>query len=96
MHWACVECLVRPMCSERCDRTYYKHYLCEKCNDCNRYPCDEVKKLQMYERLWMVYGDKIIQAWNDQPSIFSFLKPPKKSFNNWWVTKGIKSNEKDF
>ena len=78
MHWACVECLVRPMCNERCNRTYYKHYLCEPCNGCVNFPCKEVKKLQMYETVFRAYGDQILEAYDiyfKETSIFKFLKP---------------------
>ena len=87
MHWACVDCLVRAMCSQRCDRTYYKHYLCENCPGCLTYPCNKIKKLQIYERVWLAYGDKFIQAWKDQPSLFDLIKQPKKPFTKWWYRK---------
>jgi hypothetical protein len=78
IHWACVECLVRPMCNERCNRTYYKHYLCEPCNECDGFPCKEVKKLQMYETIFRAYGDQIFECTNkyfEERSIFKLLKP---------------------
>ncbi len=91
MHWACVECLVRPMCDERCNRTYYRHYLCEPCdNGCASFPCKEVEKVQMYELIFRVYGHQMMEAWNKQigeTSIFRLMKLPEKSFDKWWITK---------
>lgn len=82
IHWACIECLVRPMCNERCSRTYYKHYLCEPCNDCEGYPCKLVEKAQMYECIQIAYGDKLFKYYDEhlkQTSIFRFLKRPLES-----------------
>ena len=65
MHWACKKCLVRPICNENCHRTKYKHYYCEPCdNACCSYPCPKVKKQLMYERVFEVYGDQMMEAWN--------------------------------
>lgn len=90
IHWACVECLVRPMCNKRCNRTNYKHYLCERCNECNEFPCKEVEKLQMYERLLSTYGHQMMEVWDKhlkETSIFRLINLSRTSFDNWWVQK---------
>jgi hypothetical protein len=44
----------------------------------------------MYERIYRVYGNQAMEAWNkniEEQSIFRLAKPPEKSFDNWWFQK---------
>ena len=65
IHWACVECLVRPMCNKRCHKSYHKHQLCEGCNECNGYPCEKVQKVKMFEMVWESYGDQVLKYYEE-------------------------------
>jgi len=95
IHWACKDCIVRPMCKENCHRTRFKHYLCEPCsasNDCNSYPCKEVKKMQMYERVFNAYGDIMFEEFEKhlkRTSIFRLMKIPKKGESENGIWKGF-------
>jgi hypothetical protein len=81
MHWSCKECLVRPMCNERCSKTYLKHYKCDGCDgrSCftKGFPCETVKKYMMFEQIQKSYGPKIVELCKkniDQTSIFGLLR----------------------
>jgi hypothetical protein len=74
IHWACSDCLVRPACTQRCERTNYKHQLCEPCEKdcCSKYPCKEVLTAKMYETIWENYGDQMLKYYAES-SLFSRL-----------------------
>lgn len=85
IHWACRDCIVRPMCIERCDRLLLQHWLCEDCEkdiagECDD-PCDKVERSKLFERMSYIYGDKlrnIMTEQMEQTSIFSLLRIPSK------------------
>jgi hypothetical protein len=65
MHWACLECLVRPMCKERCDKTYLAHWSCEGCDGrgClnSGFPCKTTERYIMFERVQERFGEQIVE-----------------------------------
>jgi hypothetical protein len=91
MHWACVECLVRPMCAQRCDKTYLKHWKCENCDGrgCmdKGFPCKTVERYQMYETVEKAYGHllpQMIKQLNESSTIARlsrFVIANKSTFN---------------
>ena len=89
IHWSCVECLVRPMCRERCHKTYLDHWKCEGCDkrQCmvTGFPCKTVEKYLMWERVQRAYGDQMLAHMKkhiEQTSIFSLFKIEKSLKNN--------------
>ena len=77
IHWACTDCLVRPACSQLCNRTKYKHPLCEKCdNGCANFPCKRVLTAQMYEMVWENYKDQILVYFNETTLFSKLIKRP--------------------
>ena len=88
IHWACRDCIVRPICTEECDKLLLQHWLCEDCTkdiagECDE-PCDKVKRSQMIELFNYYYGDRmrdLMIKHIEQTSIFGLFRKPDKPSN---------------
>ena len=65
MHWACKQCIVRPMCKEEgCYMTEMFHYRCLDCkkNKTCKKKCDSVERIELLDRVFSYHGTKIKEA----------------------------------
>jgi hypothetical protein len=92
IHWACRDCIVRPMCTEKCDRLSLLHWLCENCSkdiasECDD-PCDKVIRSKRLEYINHMYGGVLMSEiikHQRETSFARLLRIPEKT--TWSVFK---------
>ena len=93
-HWACKECLVRPMCQDdECPMTRYLHKLCTTCKCKHRCPmkndCEKIKEWKVWRMIERTWGPEIVKHFIDRiketsPFYRLMTMPKEKTEIKWW------------
>lgn len=91
MHWACAQCIVRPMCKEKsCYMTKMFHYFCLDCkkNKTCKKKCESVERSELFERVERSYGpimkEALITSVIEQNILYQMSKFDPREDIKWW------------
>lgn len=95
MHWACAQCIVRPMCKEEgCFMTKLFHYYCLTCkkNKTCKKKCESVERTELFDRVFRSsYGPLLKESLRksvlEQSLLYQISKfdPQEDTTFRWWT-----------